>query len=715
MKTRLVLLVILTILLSSIFAAGLETVWSIKGGEADWLPDGDLTRGAAYNPDTGNILVVSRDTEEVVIVSAEDGSEVGTLAEPAGGFEEGTFVINAVDVTPSGVIIVSNLDVDDSDDPIKFYIWENEADSDPQVLEIAMETRAGDNVTAIEDADGNITALSARDTGNLEEIIMARLTYDAGTDSWSTDTFSIFPPDLGDPDDPDVDPDYPAFRSFHLNEDGTSYGKRATRNIFYFDENGEYVETGNVHYGNRRATRISPFTDDGLIAATNLHFQELDDDGYPGAAIDTWMWIWNEDEEIIAYKNIQDLLTTANGNYAGDIEIFEQNGEIYVMSMVTNNFLAVFQYDPLDEEPEPPAIIYHDFEEGYIITADELGFTDDEEHLHICDVAYNHLTDRILVADAKYTNPHQPGDTASIAIIDPETGNNVGMIEDISMNFEQYNMIPRRIHVTDDGVLLLMGEVGCIYQTSDHVSSFDGAYRMFSRWAYDPEEYGYGASHGMYAVGSLNSGELYVLSTMGNRVYVWKNSPQDITRFAKLDIIHFIVEEAEEDPEDPSTSHPFVHGVKGNSDLTEIYAYAPRVSGTAYDSHPALRRYYGSPDTGYTHDEDFASEWGWEQSLCGDIDGDFLVMSRAHTAGPDIMTRIMFQTISTQEGVFSGNEGAGHFVIEDTPMTNRYGGVVTDRWHGDVYAVNSYGLFQMIGDVDIDEIPTAVGPWHLFE
>lgn len=710
MKTKSLFLALILAMSLCLYSVGLDTVWSVKGGEVDWLPEtGDLTRGAAYNPDTGNILVVSRDTEEVVIVSAVDGSEVGTLAEPAGGYEDGTFVINAVTVTPSGVIIVSNLDVDDSDDPIKFYIWENEADGSPQVMEIAMETRAGEYVTAVEDAQGNITALSGPSTGNREEIIMARLTYDAGTASWATDTFSIFPPDLSDPEDPEADPDYPAFFSFYLNEDGTSYGKRTTRNIFYFDDNGEYVETGNVHYGNRRATLISPFTDDGLIAATNVHFQELDAAGYPGAAIDTWMWIWNADEEIIAYKNIQDLLTERNGNYAGAIEIFEQNDEIYVMSMVTNNFLAVFQYDPSAEEPQPAPLIYHDFEPGYIRTAEQLGFTDSYENLHICGVAYNPVTDRILVADAKKTSDLQPGDTASIAIIDRETGNNVGMIEDISMNYEQFNMIPRRIHVTDDGVLLLMGEVGCIYQTSDQVSSFDGAYRMFSRWAYDPEEYGYGLSHGMSAVGSLNSGELYILSTMGNRIYVWKNSPQDITRFAMIDLIYFRL------PGDESTAHPFVHGVKANSDLTEIYAYAPRVSGTAYDSHPALRRYYGSPDTGYTHDEDFASQWGWEQSLCGDIDGDFLVMSRAHSDGTNIFTRIMFQSISTQAGVFSGNEGAGHFVVEDTPMANRYGGVVTDSWHGEVYAVNSYGLFQMIGDVDTDEIPTSVIQWSLFE
>ncbi len=353
-------------------------------------------------------------------------------------------------------------------------------------------------------------------------------------------------------------------------------------------------------------------------------------------------------------------------------------------------------------------LIYHDFDFGYTRTADELGFTDDEEHLHIVDVAYNHHTDELLLLEARDVTDDEPDpeDTASIAIVDRETGDfKEFLAENITLDYPETSLDPRRITVTEDGVVLILGTIGCVYKVSE-----DGDYTMlFSGHAYDPEDLGWGGARAFNTVGSYYGGDLTILSSRGNRVYFWQNSPEDVDDFGEyVEYFYCQIEDGD------STPHPFIHGILPSEDLSEIYVYQPRVWGTEYDDHASHRLFTGSIEEGYNHEADIGG-FHYEDGMCGDIDGDFIVVTRGHSEDETVNTRILFTSISEQAPVFEGNEGTGFFLIEDTITDNREGGVTVDTVHGQVFAVNSYGLFQLIGDVEEEDIPTAVGPWHLFE
>ncbi len=101
-------------------------VWGIQGGQVSWFPDaGNFVRGAAFNPATGNLLVVSRAGGNAVIKLD------GETGEPNGSLDLGTIIeggilpINRIAVTADGQIFVTNLILDTGTN-FKIYYWENE-------------------------------------------------------------------------------------------------------------------------------------------------------------------------------------------------------------------------------------------------------------------------------------------------------------------------------------------------------------------------------------------------------------------------------------------------------------------------------------------------------------------------------------------------------------------------------------------------------------
>jgi len=119
-----------------VFGAATLTPLSGFGGSDGWLsPEeysqlgtGNLTRGLAYNPATGNLILASRTGGTFVkVLSGSSGAEVASL--DTTGISGGTFPINMVSVSNDGAIFVGNLVAPPAGGPgvdFKIYRYANE-------------------------------------------------------------------------------------------------------------------------------------------------------------------------------------------------------------------------------------------------------------------------------------------------------------------------------------------------------------------------------------------------------------------------------------------------------------------------------------------------------------------------------------------------------------------------------------------------------------
>lgn len=113
----------------------LEPAWSIAPGAT--LAEGvvlgaansNTERGLAYNPATGNVLLVSRNSStKVIVLDGQTGAFLKLL--DVTGVTGGTFALSTIDVADDGAIFAANLVVPASEAaPFKVYRWAGEAES----------------------------------------------------------------------------------------------------------------------------------------------------------------------------------------------------------------------------------------------------------------------------------------------------------------------------------------------------------------------------------------------------------------------------------------------------------------------------------------------------------------------------------------------------------------------------------------------------------
>lgn len=101
----------------------------------NYLATANLERGMAYNPVTGNLVLVSRSTagNGIRVLSGSTGADVGFLPQGTGVISGGVFAINMVGVAEDGAIYVGNLATDATPTGFRTYRWENEAATAPTV------------------------------------------------------------------------------------------------------------------------------------------------------------------------------------------------------------------------------------------------------------------------------------------------------------------------------------------------------------------------------------------------------------------------------------------------------------------------------------------------------------------------------------------------------------------------------------------------------
>jgi len=95
---------------------------------------GNLERGLAYNPTTGNLIMVSRNDvggPAIRILSSATGADIGALQLGTDVITGGLFVKNMIGVGSDGAIYVTNLTTDATASPFKIYRWASEAATTP--------------------------------------------------------------------------------------------------------------------------------------------------------------------------------------------------------------------------------------------------------------------------------------------------------------------------------------------------------------------------------------------------------------------------------------------------------------------------------------------------------------------------------------------------------------------------------------------------------
>ncbi len=100
-------------------------IWQVNAADGTFFRPDNNTRGGAYNPTTGNVIVVSRSGGlRPVILDAATGDSVGVLS--TAGIAGGTFTLSEIGVTSDGQIFGANLTVNPADSPVRVYYWEDE-------------------------------------------------------------------------------------------------------------------------------------------------------------------------------------------------------------------------------------------------------------------------------------------------------------------------------------------------------------------------------------------------------------------------------------------------------------------------------------------------------------------------------------------------------------------------------------------------------------
>lgn len=139
--------------LTAFAQAQLQPLWQLDPGSRPYLPSypGDNNqRGIAYNPATGNVLLVNRTGGlSVNVLDGTTGVDRHTLNTT--GISGGTFALSQIAVAADGAVYAANLVVTTGPTaPFKIYRWDNEAYStEPKLVysgEVAAGTRWGDNI-----------------------------------------------------------------------------------------------------------------------------------------------------------------------------------------------------------------------------------------------------------------------------------------------------------------------------------------------------------------------------------------------------------------------------------------------------------------------------------------------------------------------------------------------------------------------------------------
>ncbi|MFH2049255.1 MAG: DUF4623 domain-containing protein [bacterium] len=293
--------------------------WELDINSYSFFKNDHFTRGIAYNPATGHLLIASRTGgNNVFILDAATGDSLSKL--DMIGVSGGTYAMNIIRVNSDGVIYLGNLG-GISGSIFKIYRWENESAAPTVAFEGAVAQRTGDSFGLY--GTGTSTTLYASGSGSTH--IYAFTTSD-GLSYAITDTITVASglarggiSSIGNGE-------------FWVDGAGTSTSHIASNGSVIAAIDGNLVDIGwhNVAYiptsGGRKL--VSIVGRNSTVRGNQVQVWDITSSEMNPALLDT-----------------VDLTSTynANVNASGDLAFKDNgNGTITIYEMITNNGIAAW-------------------------------------------------------------------------------------------------------------------------------------------------------------------------------------------------------------------------------------------------------------------------------------------------------------------------------------------------------------------------------------
>ena len=154
----------------------LSLKWNLPPGSTSFLATDNAQRGAAYNPVSDNVLVVSRTEESAIYVLAgSDGSELYTLDNDPSIITGGTFILNMIGVAEDGAVYAGNLSTSATNPNYKLYRWDDDSFNAYPIVAFGGDT-GGDPGLSDPDADNAQRwgdTMDVRGSGTDTQILLA--------------------------------------------------------------------------------------------------------------------------------------------------------------------------------------------------------------------------------------------------------------------------------------------------------------------------------------------------------------------------------------------------------------------------------------------------------------------------------------------------------------------------------------------------------------
>lgn len=314
--------------------ATLPAQWTIEAGSVAWFQNDNNTRGGAYNPTTGNLIVVSRTGGlNIRILNGDTGAETGTLS--TAGITGGTFALSKLAITEDGQIFGLNLQTGASEaTPAKVYRWANEQATPEVIFEgAAGGGRIGDGFSVA--GTGSDVRLYLGGTLNNNLI---RLNYTGSP--LAANAFTAIP--LGSARGRGGAVEFPNGQLLVNGSGNTLALVDGTTGALITQLAAEMLSTGNDVI-------------DAYMDENDLVHVVTGPNGAPGTA---------QFFNVVALPNLADFSTAAivattpvlglnaNINVSGFVHVDAENRRVFVMA--SNNAIGAFSLDP----PEEPSAVY---------------------------------------------------------------------------------------------------------------------------------------------------------------------------------------------------------------------------------------------------------------------------------------------------------------------------------------------------------------------
>lgn len=383
MKKGILILVFMTVFFV-LFGQELVEKWAIMADDPayEWFRSDYSTKGGAFNPVTGNVLIaavdIERDGEEVIgvefdiiVLSGEDGTELGALTPPAEGYriflrtdeEEDNGDIVEVDiydsfrgvckvfVLPSGKIIATNHTTEPDDHVNKLFVWaEEEIDGDePLVIEHPAEVRSGNTLSAVEKDNGDILVYTTTQQWGLDNYHLIKYQYTAATDTW--EAIDEIPPEI------------PRSFSMTVYEDGTFSRNLLWNEVTFHNPDGSEIPGIGFNLSGHIYSCIYEMPGGEIHVATSMYGEGADgirfyraDDMESAQANDFTQLVFLDRSEYFANPAVQ-----GDGQLTMALSEFEypHDPQLYFSVMIQNQFIGLYHWDTVTPTS---ATIWHLYE-----------------------------------------------------------------------------------------------------------------------------------------------------------------------------------------------------------------------------------------------------------------------------------------------------------------------------------------------------------------